>query len=619
MLQSQTNREKYARRRALPLFALLLANVSDPILAQTGADLASMRAAHTEVMKLKAEISREAAGLAAFHAQGVGTTDAINALERFRIDTSAEMKQASADLDTAFAQRRQNAYVAHQQALDQASAQRAQKRATWEAGHNERVAAYQLFVKNGDGTASLKQQLASIDRQVQDLQSEKALALDEIRKGLFCSQCSRSKSEIERQTGKSFDAHLTEVRGVAIGQSETFAAAKSLEFDQKIAGMRGSKNAVNQQIAAKNDQFVQESNQRAKQLEANFASYNSQEVTAAQNDELRTAATRDAALAQADNWKVDQIAQLGARQADVDQQIAAQQDKIQEQQKTFDDEVARRERVIEGLRQREPVLSTAFEGAANRVRQTALIEDVAERREEGDAAVRDRGAALGRLSNWVDADYTATLANARHRAGQAISWPVVAAAQVKADLSEKAAWAERSLLGSAEEPDSIKGRVADWGARAKAQFRALPANLRDRITKNVETLGSPTNLSRATIRRSLGTLKSGITKAVLDRASGLSANLPAGLAAAIDAAKPDVAGTVKAELMPTLEEGLVEGYVSLQEQQRGSEFSPEDRTFARTETRFKFFGLNISKLPGVLKQTVDETFERVDAEFMDPQ
>src|SRR5690606_15159991 len=82
------------------------------------------------------------------------------------------------------------------------------------------------------------ERLAEMQSELNALILEKANALAELRSGLFCSQCNRPKSQIERETGQSFQSHLTEVSGVPKAASPEAIQVKSDEYDRKIADLQ---------------------------------------------------------------------------------------------------------------------------------------------------------------------------------------------------------------------------------------------------------------------------------------------------------------------------------------------------------------------------------------------
>lgn len=90
-------------------------------------------------------------------------------------------------------------------------------------------------------------QIARIDQRIYDnklkiqqLLREKEQVLDEMRKGLFCSECKRSKREIDR-TGEGFERHLRDVKGHPIA-SPGALADKAAFYDRQIAALQNQIN-----------------------------------------------------------------------------------------------------------------------------------------------------------------------------------------------------------------------------------------------------------------------------------------------------------------------------------------------------------------------------------------
>ncbi len=73
------------------------------------------------------------------------------------------------------------------------------------------------------------------DLKLAELLTEKELTRKELAAGLFCSQCKRSKSKIERQTKKPFPVHLKDVNGKPIAMSSAEIQKQMEAYDKQIA------------------------------------------------------------------------------------------------------------------------------------------------------------------------------------------------------------------------------------------------------------------------------------------------------------------------------------------------------------------------------------------------
>lgn len=86
-------------------------------------------------------------------------------------------------------------------------------------------------------TSDIDRQIAAAKDDLRQFDDYRARAVQELRQGYYCSQCSRPASQIVRETGKSFQQHLRDVSGRPIPMSESRIAKKQEEFDRKRASL----------------------------------------------------------------------------------------------------------------------------------------------------------------------------------------------------------------------------------------------------------------------------------------------------------------------------------------------------------------------------------------------
>ncbi|WP_290793150.1 hypothetical protein [Flavihumibacter sp. UBA7668] len=79
------------------------------------------------------------------------------------------------------------------------------------------------------------QKLLAHKKKLNDLIAEKARALNELRSGLYCSECKRPKSELERGGSETFSGHLRRVNGVSVPATKEHIESKMAEYDRLIA------------------------------------------------------------------------------------------------------------------------------------------------------------------------------------------------------------------------------------------------------------------------------------------------------------------------------------------------------------------------------------------------
>jgi len=94
------------------------------------------------------------------------------------------------------------------------------------------------------GMPAIDQQLKVIDlkiadtqRKINDLSEEKKRALEDLRQGLYCSECRHTKSELQ-STGEGFEEHVRRVKGQVLAATSEQIRAKAAEYDRKIAALQ---------------------------------------------------------------------------------------------------------------------------------------------------------------------------------------------------------------------------------------------------------------------------------------------------------------------------------------------------------------------------------------------
>ena len=87
--------------------------------------------------------------------------------------------------------------------------------------------------------------IEKLEQEIEALEQEKDQVLQELREGLFCSICEKSKREIEKR--EPFDQHLANVKGEPVPASELTIARRKREYDEKIARLRNQIAALRNQ------------------------------------------------------------------------------------------------------------------------------------------------------------------------------------------------------------------------------------------------------------------------------------------------------------------------------------------------------------------------------------
>ncbi len=122
-----------------------------------------------------------------------------------------------------------------------------------------------LETKVTDSYAEESARLLQLKKQLPELLAEKAVVLDELRSGMFCSDCNRGKTQVERETG-NFYAHIRE--GASSGRkiiaaSPELIQQKTGEYDKKIA----AKEEEIRKFTYEENEFSKKRDQWKKQVE----------------------------------------------------------------------------------------------------------------------------------------------------------------------------------------------------------------------------------------------------------------------------------------------------------------------------------------------------------------
>ena len=89
---------------------------------------------------------------------------------------------------------------------------------------------------------------SDLRKQGDALEIEMIFSLGELSGGLFCSECKRSKSEIEK-AGLRFEDHLREVKGKPSTAPLGMIEEKRAAYEQQISNLQGQRKATQRQVA----------------------------------------------------------------------------------------------------------------------------------------------------------------------------------------------------------------------------------------------------------------------------------------------------------------------------------------------------------------------------------
>ncbi len=146
--------------------------------------------------------------------------------------------------------------------------------------------------------ADYSQRISEIDQKIAELEAQKSRALKELRKGLFCSECKRTASEIERTERVSFEQHLNNVKGDAIPASNDVINRKAREYDQRIEALQRERHQLlNQQRQQQEREEMTRRNQLEAQRQAAEAALRQQQQQQQQQASAERARQTQAATA----------------------------------------------------------------------------------------------------------------------------------------------------------------------------------------------------------------------------------------------------------------------------------------------------------------------------------
>lgn len=158
----------------------------------------------------------------------------------------------------------------------------------------------------------------SLTQKLMAMRQDKKTSLEEYRQGLFCSDCKRSKTEVEKQDRTSFESHIA--AGAKNGRRVIAATAdqiakKEAEYNNKISQLENSVDGKRLDCERINAQYLSATKQAQQKQQAL--------AEAAQQQQQQTAAS-NAKAAEAEKQKKQALAQQQAL-AELERQRQLQQ------------------------------------------------------------------------------------------------------------------------------------------------------------------------------------------------------------------------------------------------------------------------------------------------------
>lgn len=576
----------------------------------SGQNCPEVEAAKLNLTAFRSDLAKQIAQLQNIESIGPGTLadqDKVNTLRTVR---TQELKNQLDQFEQDQKEQRALALSERNRQIADLSRERNELSARNEANLNARQALYNSLLASGAQTADLETGALEAERQVAELVTEKQRVIADLRSGKFCSECGRSAYEIEKAGGETFEQHLVSVGGRAIMRPEQIQA-RSDSYDQKISQAR-------QQLQQLQDSIANERTSHNKKVTDTLSEITRLTVDGpAQVGALQR--RLDTAIAASDQTlaRIDQDIVTGRQRfADLEtqrvQEVAALEQAIEANTAAYQGKVDQLKQAVAAKASAEAALKTAFLSAATScqaevvdAQQTALADDLSRRQQY--AAARN---------DYADASYQDTLQRERARRGAieaGTSLPVLTGNQEVSGL-------DRTLnaIGGTIRAD-YDGWRSGLGLRESAYYRQLDPTVRQKIDANIETFTSARNSARAVLSDSLGRFRKGANSALLRNALGQGNGISADLAAAVDGAKPSASGTLRRQLMPTIEAMAIETVVDARQIQEGRTFDPQERVTERGFARAYTYLLDPKRLGNAMIETFNETLDTFRASLPDEE
>ena len=546
---------------------------------------------------------REQTALSQAEGAGPGTLADQDRLSDLRTkrpgEIAAELSQFKQDLSA----KRSRTLAERDRRIADLTRQRDQLAARNEADLTAQQNKYNDLVANGAQTANLDSQIRDAKNQENNLRAEKQRVLADLNTGRFCSKCDKSAYEIE-QGGTTFQAHLTSVNGVAVMRPEKIQA-RSDDYDRQIAQAGARRQQLERQLQdlrSQHDKSVRDTLAAITRLRtegaASVASLG-QQVADQTSGRASDVVTLDAELRTGEARFAEMETQRAAEETALAQSIDERTAEYTREVTALRDSLAAAETKIGPLQNALENVAASCRSSVSTTQESGVIRDTSRRQEIG------RTQQVYQSASYEDARAREIARRAALDAGQPPPAP---------PPSTRLASLERSVrdaYGTVKE--KVAGARKSWreglGLRETGFYTSLPPDVRTRIDKNIETFTSGRNTVRAVIKDSLGRLRSGSTMAVMRNAIGGGNGLSPDLAAAVDNAAPSMTGTLKRNLMPTIEAIAVETAVDSRERMSGHTFDRVERLAERGYVQTMAFILDRKKTGEALIQNVEQQLD----------
>lgn len=437
--------------------------------------------------------------------------------------------------------------------------------------------------------------LADANAKLQQAKNERRIVMAELRTGKFCSECSRSKYEIEKQTNVDFDTHLRDVNGYAVMREDKLLE-RERRFDSQIASAQNGIDRAHKKISDY-DKDTQETLDEMTNLKVGGV----EEVNSLDRRIVAQQEARYDALMKASNEL--EVGKQRYRKAETDRknEVEDLRSRIDSRETSYRNEVAELQTALADAHSKERLASSTFFDARRSCRKIIAQNEKANAQEEIDK----RAKGLQGKRRWAQASYNDTLGLERARRSALDSGAPMPQFRPSAQLQK--------LQQAAMPRSNVASSPGNWrdvlDPRQTSFYRSLNSQTQAKINETIETLSDSRKVGRATLRDSLGRFKREGTLATLKNVFGQGRGLAPDLYEAVEKSRPNLYRTINRAVMPTVKAVAMEVALDAQESALDREYDPQERVVERSRLRVIMNFFNPKQLGDEMIETYRETLD----------
>lgn len=192
---------------------------------------------HQKLQRMQSRISSLEAESSQLDVIGPRTNELEDQLSDLRIDGPTQIESFRERLKSGVDKKHNKIEKELNRAQQTVNEKRQKLDSAWKQMKTTKNYNLQSLVQQGPLTANIQKLLDDTFNAVTEKEEEKSLVISELKQGLFCSQCDRSKHEVEKEERMSFKKHLRKVNGRPVARPEKIIE-KEKKYDQKIESLK---------------------------------------------------------------------------------------------------------------------------------------------------------------------------------------------------------------------------------------------------------------------------------------------------------------------------------------------------------------------------------------------